>query len=189
MALHQGLVQPDARGWSGDAVNTTFRLVNADPLRQVLTEAISARMVFVVSDEIYQNVVRHGHRTIDPAAYLPMTFRAKHDRVIKAWVMVPGYPAPPGCPWLPRRSHGGPTASTGRVTVRRSRRRNRRLRTDLDSSRLGSTRKWCTEIRSRVTRTSLCTIRARCGCDHATRTGFAAECRRASAAGTGEGIP
>lgn len=96
LALHQGLASPDATGWSGDAVNTTCRLVDAQPLRDVLAEALSARMVFVVSAEVYRGVVRHHHRGIDPAAYAPMRFVTKHGETIESWVMVPGYPAPPG---------------------------------------------------------------------------------------------
>ncbi|MFH8621377.1 hypothetical protein ACH4A8_05630 [Streptomyces vietnamensis] len=98
VALHQGLVARDGQGWSGDAVNTACRLVDAGPLRGVLAAAASSRMVFVVSDEIYRAVVRHGHRSIDPAAYLPMPFRTKHGELIESWVTVPGSPAPPGLP-------------------------------------------------------------------------------------------
>ncbi|MFE7601006.1 hypothetical protein [Streptomyces sp. NPDC057494] len=98
VALHQGLAARDGEGWSGDAVNTACRLVDAGPLRDVLAAASSSRMVFVVSGEIHRAVVRHGHRTIDPAAYLPMPFRTKHGELIESWVTVPGSPAPPGLP-------------------------------------------------------------------------------------------
>ncbi|WP_405881829.1 hypothetical protein OG762_26395 [Streptomyces sp. NBC_01136] len=98
VALHQGLVTRDPRGWSGDAVNTACRLVDAQPLRDVLTAAPSARMVFAVSDQTYQGVIRHGHRGIDPAAYLPYGFTTKHGEAISSWITVPGYPAPPGLP-------------------------------------------------------------------------------------------
>ncbi|MFE7509807.1 hypothetical protein ACFU8I_00990 [Streptomyces sp. NPDC057540] len=98
VALHQGLAARDGEGWSGDAVNTACRLVDAGPLRGVLATASSSRMVFVVSEEIYRAVVRHGHRTVDPAAYLPMPFRTKHGELIESWVTVPGSPAPPGLP-------------------------------------------------------------------------------------------
>ncbi|MFI9294444.1 hypothetical protein H4W23_18860 [Streptomyces gardneri] len=106
VALHQGLAARDGEGWSGHAVNTACRLVDAGPLRDVLAAATSSRMVFVVSDEIYRAVVRHGHRSIDPAAYLPMSFRTKHGEIIESWVTVPGAPAPPGLP----EEAGGPEA-------------------------------------------------------------------------------
>ncbi|MFB7678436.1 hypothetical protein ACFC26_44295 [Kitasatospora purpeofusca] len=96
VALHQGVVGRDAEGWSGDAVNRAFRLVDAQPLRVVLAAAERARLVFVVSDEVYQGVIRHDHRTIDPAAYLPVDFEAKHGLALRGWITVPGYPSPPG---------------------------------------------------------------------------------------------
>jgi class 3 adenylate cyclase len=36
VALHQGLANPDDEGWSGDAINTACRLVDAQPLRDTL---------------------------------------------------------------------------------------------------------------------------------------------------------
>ncbi|MFH9617959.1 hypothetical protein [Streptomyces pratensis] len=115
VALHQGIVARDGEGWSGDAVNTACRLVDAGPLREVLAAASSSRMVFVVSDEIYRAVVRHGHRSIDPAAYLPMPFRTKHGELIGSWVTVPGSPAPPGLPAASGGQDGqeGPGGSSG----------------------------------------------------------------------------
>lgn len=98
LTLHQGLVARDEHGWSGDAVNTTCRIVDAQPLRDVLASAPSARMVFAVSDEVHRAVIRHGHRGIDPAAYLPFDFDTKHGETISTWVTVPGYSAPPGLP-------------------------------------------------------------------------------------------
>ncbi|MER7766390.1 hypothetical protein [Kitasatospora sp. NPDC096140] len=96
VALHQGLVSRDPDGWSGDAVNWTFRLVDAVPLREVLARAARANLAFIVSDEVYQAVVRHEYRTVDPAAYLPVDFEAKHGIAARGWITVPGYPAPPG---------------------------------------------------------------------------------------------
>ncbi|WP_328910661.1 hypothetical protein OG230_14720 [Streptomyces sp. NBC_00234] len=118
LALHQGLVTRDPQGWSGDAVNMACRLVDAGPLREVLSAAESSRMVFVVSDEIYRGLVRHAHRGIDPAAYLRMPFAAKHGLAIESWVTVPGLPAPPGLPATPpaagrrggRAAQGSPSA-------------------------------------------------------------------------------
>ncbi|MBY8881357.1 hypothetical protein [Actinacidiphila acidipaludis] len=98
VALHQGLAVQDPHGWSGDAVNTAFRLVDAQPLRDVLKAATLARLAFVVSEQVYEGVVRHGHRGLDPAAYLPLQFRTKHGETIHGWVTVPGYSAPPGLP-------------------------------------------------------------------------------------------
>jgi hypothetical protein len=109
LALHQGLAGRDRHGWSGDAVNTACRLVDAQPLRDVLSAAESAHLAFIVSNQVYDGVVRHAHRGIDPAAYLPLRFTTKHGEVIESWITVPGFSAPPG---LPPRSKPVPPPSS-----------------------------------------------------------------------------
>lgn len=117
VALHQGLAVRDPHGWSGDAVNTACRLVDAQPLRNVLTAATLARLAFVVSGQVYDSVVRHGHRGLDPAAYLPMRFATKHGETISSWVTVPGYSAPPGLPPANDTSPRRPAATAGTATA------------------------------------------------------------------------
>lgn len=117
LALHQGLVARDARGWSGDAVNTTFRLVDAEPLRETLRAAGTACLAFVVSGQVYEGVVRHAPRGIDPAAYLPLRFTTKHGEAVESWVMVPGFSAPPGLTFpspAPPPAPASPPTSPGR---------------------------------------------------------------------------
>ncbi|MFG3587892.1 hypothetical protein [Streptomyces sp. NPDC047990] len=125
LTLHQGLATRDGRGWSGDAVNTTCRLVDAQPLRDVLAAAPSARMVFAVSDEVHHSVIRHGHRGIDPAAYLPSRFVTKHGEEIGLWATVPGRAAPPGLSSaqpvpapVPPGSDTNPASGSGRAADR-----------------------------------------------------------------------
>src|SRR5947209_13160143 len=50
IALHQGLANPDDEGWSGDAINTACRLVDAPPLRDTLAAARRAQVALIVSD-------------------------------------------------------------------------------------------------------------------------------------------
>ncbi|MDF9814788.1 hypothetical protein [Streptomyces sp. SPB162] len=102
LALHQGLAAKDRHGWSGDAVNMACRLVDAQPLRDVLDAAESAHLAFIVSGQVYDGVVRHAHRGIDPAAYLPLQFTTKHGEVVEGWITVPGFSAPPGLPPRPQ---------------------------------------------------------------------------------------
>ncbi|MEU1782641.1 hypothetical protein ABZ545_24615 [Streptomyces abikoensis] len=106
VALHQGLAAPDQRGFSGDAVNFACRLVDAQPVRDVLKAAARARMAFIVSDEIYQGVVRHGYLAIDAAAYQRMSLVIKTGRQVTGWVTVPGYPSPPRLPGEPESADG-----------------------------------------------------------------------------------
>ncbi len=47
-----------------------FRLLEAPALKQEFA-ASSALLAVVVSDYLYENVIRHGHGLIDPAAYRP----------------------------------------------------------------------------------------------------------------------
>jgi class 3 adenylate cyclase len=95
VALHHGLAQRDAHGWAGDAINLTARLLDGQPVRDALAAAQRANMVVIVSEDLYQTVVRHRYRTIDSAAYRRVTFAVKRDS-LTGWVSVPGYPAPPG---------------------------------------------------------------------------------------------
>ena len=95
VGLHQGLCQRDDTGWMGEAINTACRLVDAQPLRDALAAASDARMAVIVSDEIYQTVIRHGYRQMDPASFAPITLAAKELTGATAWISVPGrsYPA------------------------------------------------------------------------------------------------
>ena len=106
VALHQGNCQRTGNGWIGEAINTAARLVDAPPLRAALTSADDAVLAFIVSDEIYRGVIRHGYRHIEPAAFAPIAIDVKelHER---AWIQVPGYPFPPGV------TPAAPTAPAG----------------------------------------------------------------------------
>ncbi|PZS27676.1 MAG: hypothetical protein DLM61_16125 [Pseudonocardiales bacterium] len=95
VALHEGLVSPDDDGWSGDAINTACRLVDAQPLRDTLAEARRAHVALIVSDSFYQSVIRPGHRSIDPSTFVSIALTIKNLIGITAWIHVPGYPAPP----------------------------------------------------------------------------------------------
>ncbi|MBM9509638.1 hypothetical protein [Actinacidiphila acididurans] len=110
LAMHQGLAAEDDHGWSGDAVNTACRLVDAEPLRETLRAAERGRLAFAVSAAVYESVVRPGHRGIDPAAYAPLSFRTKHGETIRGWVTVPGYSAPPELPRPAPDATRGPAA-------------------------------------------------------------------------------
>lgn len=98
ISLHHGLAHRGERGWTGDAVNFACRLVDAQPLRDVLTAAVRANLVFIASDQVYQAVIRHDYRAADPATYRAVTFSVKQLRNIRAWICAPGYPNPPGLP-------------------------------------------------------------------------------------------
>jgi cold shock CspA family protein len=96
VALHRGWGSFDEQAWSGEAVILACRLVDAQPLREALTAATRAHLGFIVSDDVYQYLIRRGFHTIDTAAYLPVRLHARQLLDVKGWITVPGYAAPPG---------------------------------------------------------------------------------------------
>lgn len=113
VALHHGLVDRDAHGWSGEAINLTARLLDAQPLRDVLKVASRARLAFIVSDDLYRDVIRHQYRTIDTAAYRPVRFDVKQQHGIAGWIFVPGYSNPPTVGGMNRDERQDPDAGGG----------------------------------------------------------------------------
>ncbi|WP_280459134.1 hypothetical protein [Nocardia carnea] len=101
IAVHEGYVGRDANGWSSDAVTATFRMNSAQPVKYALERAPRADAVVVVSDSIFNGLIRHGYRdTVTPDEYASFTMSSKRgDRRI--WVRVPGYPEPPLPPTEP----------------------------------------------------------------------------------------
>ena len=94
IAVHEGYVGRDAKGWSSDAVTATFRMNSAPPVKYALERAPRADAVVVVSDSVFSGLVRHRYRdTVTPDEYGSVTMPSKSgDRRI--WVRVPGYPEP-----------------------------------------------------------------------------------------------
>ncbi|MYW00277.1 hypothetical protein [Streptomyces sp. SID3343] len=94
VSLHAGDVVQDARGWSGTAINTACRLVNADALRDVLTAADRACLALIVSGAWHEAVVAPERGGLERSTYGEVRVQAKEvDET--AWVYVPGYQRPP----------------------------------------------------------------------------------------------
>jgi hypothetical protein len=87
VALHAGELHRDAYGWAGADLNAACRLVNDAAAYRALTRHPGSDLVLVVSDLIYDSVVRHGYRTVDPATYTPVDAAVKEFRA-RAWVHV-----------------------------------------------------------------------------------------------------
>jgi hypothetical protein len=83
-AVHAGEVSNDEYGMSGIDLILAFRMLDSVELRAGL-ERSAADLAVIVSDVIYQAVVRHGYRDIDPATYHPVFVQVKKNR-IHAWV-------------------------------------------------------------------------------------------------------
>jgi hypothetical protein len=93
VAVHLGLLHRDGGGWAGEPLVHCARLLEAGPVRQVLAGAVHADLVLVVSQAMYDAVVRHGYG-LDPSTYRRITIREK-ETTAPAWVHVPGYATPP----------------------------------------------------------------------------------------------
>ena len=88
LAIHTGEVHEDGKGYVGSDVNHAFRLVDSDALREALS-ATERRCAVLVSDVLYQTIVRHGYGEIEANAFHPTVVHVK-DIVATAWLFVPG---------------------------------------------------------------------------------------------------
>jgi class 3 adenylate cyclase len=88
ISLHAGEVHQDATGWVGTDLNVACRLVSSAAVRRDLLQRPAADLLVVVSEVIYQGVVRHGYRRIVPDTYAPLHVLAK-ELSVRAWVHVP----------------------------------------------------------------------------------------------------
>ncbi|HYN97286.1 MAG TPA: hypothetical protein VES42_25890 [Pilimelia sp.] len=91
VAMHIGLVHLDgAAGYPGDAVVTACRLLDAAPLKQALTAFPSAAVGLIVSDQIYQDVVRHRYGQIRPERFASVSVTIPDKKFdASAWIFVP----------------------------------------------------------------------------------------------------
>lgn len=88
VAVHTGEVHNDDNGFVGADVNFAFRLLDSDVLRDALATT-ERRCAVLVSDVLYQGVVRHGYGRLDPAAFHHTVLHTK-EMTSGAWLSVPG---------------------------------------------------------------------------------------------------
>jgi hypothetical protein len=88
VAFDLGVVEPHRSGWSGDPLVKIARLVDAYPLRQALDENRSLDLAAVVSDVLFETVVRHGYGYIGPACFQSIRVKVK-ELDARAWLHVP----------------------------------------------------------------------------------------------------
>jgi hypothetical protein len=89
VAFDLGLVESHLQGWTGAPLVRVARLVEAEPLRAALSANNQLDLAVVVSDVLFEAVIRHGSGYIGPRC-----FRAIHVRVkefdARAWGLIPG---------------------------------------------------------------------------------------------------
>jgi hypothetical protein len=92
--LHIGPVASDPHGRSGRAVDLACRLGNCTTAKRVLTASPGSPLVAVVSDALYEDVVRAGGRWVEPDHYRRADVDLQEGRQT-AWFLVPGLTQPP----------------------------------------------------------------------------------------------
>jgi len=108
IALNAGDITHTGHGWSGRAVNTTFRLVDAAVTRDRLRAASDSLLVAIVSDQWYEAVVRDEHGLLEAGKYeqVRVTYKEVDET---AWLHLLGAVPPPHStepPPTAERSHG-----------------------------------------------------------------------------------
>jgi hypothetical protein len=93
VAITTGLLHRDAAGWAGAPLVECARMLDAGPVRQVLAADERADLVVVVSQAVYDGVVRHGYG-LNPDSFRPMDIAEKETKAT-VWIHVPGYRARP----------------------------------------------------------------------------------------------
>ncbi len=115
MALHAGEVSFDEHGVTGAAVNLTFRLADAQPLREALA-ASGGVLALIVSSWFYDEVVRNSPEA-RPAAYRRVRVAVK-ETAAEGWICLPDHPDPPDETQAPDRLASAPTAAPHPDTAR-----------------------------------------------------------------------
>ena len=100
MAVHQGNVYRDAGGLGGAALKDVARLLNAAPVKAALVAQPDANLVLVVSEDVYNDVIRHGWGpNRDAFQKVRITEKELKQQNVAAWIYIPDSPAlhrPPG---------------------------------------------------------------------------------------------
>jgi hypothetical protein len=92
--LNVGPVTADPHGFSGSAVDLACRIGNCPEAKAVLRAAAGSPLLVAVTDRLYQDVIRHGGRWIDPGHYRPYDVPLQEGPQ-RPWFMVPGLTEPP----------------------------------------------------------------------------------------------
>jgi hypothetical protein len=87
MALHTGHVHFDAYGVAGRTLVHAFRLLEA-PTFKTAFAATGRELGCVISDRLYDDVIRHGPGLIDPDLYEAISVSVKETET-RAWVHFP----------------------------------------------------------------------------------------------------
>ncbi|MGB3438433.1 MAG: hypothetical protein WBA97_06725 [Actinophytocola sp.] len=99
-AVHTGEIHYDRHGCFGEALDLTFRLLNSPELKTTHSRS-STPLALVVSDIIYQTIIRHGYDSINQHTFQPLVHVKIADQHHHGWVHLPTTEPPTPAP-LPR---------------------------------------------------------------------------------------
>ncbi|MEC3973791.1 hypothetical protein [Amycolatopsis sp. H20-H5] len=108
--IHAGEIHFDSRGCFGEALDVAFRLLDAPAVKEKL-ELVAGPVVLVVSDEIYQRVVKHGYDGIDGTHFESLVRVSVGGTAHSGWVHVPDDVPRAGSdviPFFPRLARSSP---------------------------------------------------------------------------------
>jgi hypothetical protein len=77
VALHHGTLTPGPFGPAGDAPIVVSRLLDAKPLRRILSDQDDRDIALIVSQTLFQDVVRTGFCSLGPEDFQPVRMNAK----------------------------------------------------------------------------------------------------------------
>jgi hypothetical protein len=103
VVIHAGEVHDDGNGFFGEDLDFAFRLLDAPRFKTQLKNA-TVPLALVVSDYIYQAVIKQGYEGIDDQAYLPLVTVNVGDQRRKGWVHLPPAGGISAVPPLPQAS-------------------------------------------------------------------------------------
>ncbi|MEV5872621.1 hypothetical protein AB0L75_00030 [Streptomyces sp. NPDC052101] len=90
LAVDSGVVADAALGHAGPAPVAVARYLNAPQTKSVLAALASTDLVMIVSDRLYQDVVRLGQPGLDPRQYVKVHVEVKEFGGY-GWLHVPGH--------------------------------------------------------------------------------------------------
>ncbi|MGW4061345.1 hypothetical protein ACWEGE_23895 [Amycolatopsis sp. NPDC004747] len=91
MALHAGEIAYDDHGVTAPAINQTFRLLEAPPLKDALKSSRGV-LALITSAWFFDEVVRHSDG-LDPTTFRPVPVAVKETRTT-GWISLPDRPYP-----------------------------------------------------------------------------------------------
>ncbi|WP_433337236.1 hypothetical protein [Spirillospora sp. CA-294931] len=89
LSLHHGTLTAGPFGPAGDAPIVVQRLLDSTPLRRLLIDDTERDVAFVVSDTLYEDVVRTGFCALQPSAFQRIKVKAK-GAVFRGHIFVGG---------------------------------------------------------------------------------------------------